>query len=68
MIAHQTKAQYSQIKSKQGDCDIVHPCNKVFPALEDVISLKASTADVIVTFLHFSFEGTDYSWYLKNFR
>jgi len=61
VIAHQAKAQYSQIKSQQGDCYIVHPCNKILPALENVIPLKSSAADVIETFLHFYFQGTYYS-------
>ena len=52
MIAHQTKCQDCDIKPKHAHRDIIHPLNKIFPTLKDVISLQSMTTHMIVIFPH----------------
>lgn len=56
MVTHEAEAQYADIKTQHADCNIVHPSDKVFPILEDVILLQSVTADMIISFHGFSVE------------
>ena len=59
VVAHKAKTQDYHIKSQQGDCDIIHSGDKVFPALEDVILLQSMTAYMIIAF-HFFDQVKEY--------
>ena len=49
MIAHKAEAQDLYVKSKDADCDVIHPRNEIFTTLEDVVFLQPMTAYMIIS-------------------
>lgn len=53
MIAHQTKAQHTDIKTEDRYRNIIHPCNKILTTSENVVSFQPVAAYMIVPFHSF---------------
>ena len=57
MIAHQTKAQHTDIKTEDRYRNIIHPCNKILTTSENVVSFQPVAAYMIVPFHSFFFDN-----------